>query len=167
MPSRIGEAAVAAGVALRAVLPGGASRELRVRALRQHQGRPLVTFEGYDDATAAEALAGATLYVARDAVALDEGEYFDDDLVGCVLVDAHGTTLARVRSVEHHPAQDVLIVALRQAQDGSVAAHDDTRERTAMVPLVRAFVRAVDVGAKRIVVDLPPGLLDDRNAEEA
>ncbi len=55
--------------------------------------------------------------------------------------------------VAHYPAQDVLLV--------------DVGARGAMVPLVSAFVRAIDVAAKRIVVDLPDGLLDAREADEA
>jgi 16S rRNA processing protein RimM len=154
--SRIGEDALAPGLSLRATLADGSSRALRVRAMRSHQGRPLLSFEGVDDANAAAALVGATLAVERGAVELDEGEYFDDDLAGCVMVDPHGTELADVIAVEHYPAQDVLIVAPRGA-----------RERRAMVPLVRAFVKAVDVQAKRIDVELPPGLLDSGEAEEA
>jgi 16S rRNA processing protein RimM len=154
--SRIGEGALAAGIGLRATLPDGTSRALRVRTLRLHQGRPLLTFDGIDDASAAQALVGATLAIERGDVELDEGEYFDDDLAGCALVDANGTALADVVSVEHYPAQDVLTVALRGAPN-----------RRAMVPLVRAFVKAIDVGAKRITVELPVGLLDSGEAEEA
>jgi 16S rRNA processing protein RimM len=124
-----------------------------VRAVRRHQGRPLLSLDGVDDADAAAPLAGATLWIARDDVALGGDEYFDDDLVGCALVDADGSELAVVRAVEHYPAQDVLTVALGA--------------RTAMVPLVRAFVKEIDVRAKRIRVDLPPGLLDAREADEA
>ena len=150
-PSRIGEDALAAGIDVRAMLADGTSRALRVRALRLHQGRPLLAFEGIDDANAAQALTGATLFVDRAIVAMGEGEYFDDDLVGCALVDVAGTVLGEVVAVEHYPAQDVLLVGPRRA----------------MVPLVRAFVRGVDVGARRITVDLPAGLLDPREADEA
>jgi 16S rRNA processing protein RimM len=150
-PSRIGEDALAAGVELRAALDDGTSRALRVRAVRKHQGRPLLAFEGVDDASAAQALVGATLFVDRGVVALGEGEYFDDDLVGCTLVDVAGTELGEVVAVEHYPAQDVLLIGRRRA----------------MVPLVRAFVRGVDVAARRITVDLPPGLLDPSEADEA
>ena len=156
-PSRIGDDALAAGVELRATLADGTVRNVRVRALRRHQGRPLVSFDGVEDATAAEALVGAMLTIDRDDVELDDDEYFDDDLVGSVLVDAVGDVLADVLAVEHYPAQDVLIVAVRGAQ----------RERRAMVPLVRAFVKAVDVRARRISVELPPGLLDSQEADEA
>jgi 16S rRNA processing protein RimM len=155
-PSRIGDDALAVGVMLRATLADGSVRALRVRSLRLHQGRPLVAFDGIDDATAAQALVGAALAIDRDDVMLDAGEYFDDDLVGCVLVDADGATLAEVVAVEHYPAQDVLIVALPSA--GALRA---------MVPLVRAFVKGVDVRARRISVELPPGLLDARDADEA
>jgi len=122
-----------------------------VRALRTHQGRPLVAFEGIDDATAAESLVGATLAVDRAAVRLGEGEFFDEDLVGCALVDAAGAILGEVVAVEHFPAQDVLLVGPRRA----------------MVPLVRAFVRDIAVDARRITVDLPTGLLDPALADEA
>jgi 16S rRNA processing protein RimM len=127
---------------------------VRVRSLRRHQNRPLIAFEGVDDATAAEAFAGATLMIGRADVALGAGEYFDDDLIGCTLVDEHGNALAEVVAVEHYPAQDVLVVA----QGDGVRA---------MVPLVGAFVKAIDAGAKRISVELPPGLIDLREADEA
>jgi 16S rRNA processing protein RimM len=149
--SRVGADALAPGIAVRASLRDGTTRTLRVTSLRTHQGRPLIAFEGISDASAAAELVGATLALDRADVALASGEYFDDDLVGCTLVAPSGAELGEVRAVEHYPAQDVLLVGPRRA----------------MVPLVRAFVRGVDVAAKRITVELPPGLLDPSEAEEA
>jgi len=148
-PSRIGEDALAAGMTVRATLRDGSVRALRIRTLRMQKARPLAAFEGIDDATAAAALVGATLAIDRAEVVLHDDEYLDDDLVGCTLVDAAGTPLGAVVAVEHYPAQDVLLVG----------------QRRAMVPLVGAFIKAVDVRAKRITVALPPGLLDDSQAE--
>ena len=159
-PSRIGDDVLDAGLAVRATLRDGSSRELRIRTLRHHKGRPLVAFEGVEDATAAEALVGATLTIDRDEVELGDDEFFDEDLVGCVLVDEATNALGDVVAVEHYPAQDVLVIALRQAQ-GDMGAPQ------AMVPLVRAFVKAIDVASKRIVVDLPAGLLNSREADQA
>ncbi|MDQ6924823.1 MAG: ribosome maturation factor RimM [Candidatus Eremiobacteraeota bacterium] len=156
-PSRIGDDALEAGVDVRATLADGTVRALRVRALRRHQGRPLVSFDGVDDATAAQVLVGAALAIDRADVELDAGEYFDDDLVGCSLVDAAGAIVAEVVSVEHYPAQDVLVVALPRERGAG----------RAMVPLVRAFVKGVDVRARRISVELPVGLLDSQEADEA
>lgn len=150
-PSRIGDDALRDGMEVRALLRDGTSRALRIRALRRHKGRPLATFDGIADADAAQALVGATLSIDRAEAELAHDEYFDDDLVGCTLVDAHGAALGDVVAVEHHPAQDVLLVGAQRA----------------LVPLVRAFVKDVDTSAKRIRVELPPGLLDAREADEA
>lgn len=150
-PSRIGDDALDVGLALHATLRDGTARALRIRALRRHKGRPLVAFEGIDDATAAEALVGATLAIDREAVELAADEYFDADLVGCTLIDGSGNALGEVVAVEHYPAQDFLLVGPQRA----------------MVPLVRAFVQHVDVPARRITVDLPPGLLDSAQADQA
>ena len=153
--SRVGNDALRDGMDVRAVLPDGTARSLRIRALRRHKGRPLVSFDGVDDADAAQALVGATLEIDRAAVELAKDEYFDDDLAGCALVDANDAVLGTVVAVEHYPAQDVLTVAVREGSP------------RAMVPLVHAFVKRVDVRAKRILVELPPGLLDTGAAEEA
>lgn len=148
-PSRIGADALEAGMDVRATLLDGTVRALRIRTLRLHKDRPLVAFAGVDDANAAQALVGAALAIDRGAVELGRDEYFDEDLVGCALVDAEGRELGAVVAVEHYPAQDMLLVGPRRA----------------IVPLVRAFVRKIDVAERRIEVTLPLGLLDDAQAE--
>lgn len=152
--SRVGEDALEIGIVVQARLKDGSARPLRVRSLRYHQRRPLLAFEGVDDATAAEPLVGAELWLDRTSVVLARDEYFDDDLVGCTLVGSDDAPLGTVVRVEHYPAQDVLIV-------------ERGGKPSAMVPLVRAFVKHVDVPAKRIVVDVPSGLLESEEAEEA
>jgi 16S rRNA processing protein RimM len=147
--SRIGAGALGPGTVVHARLANGTSRDLRVAAVRLHKGRPLARFDGFDDATAAEALVGAALSVGRDDVTLGDGEFLDADLIGCTLVDARGASLGEVVGVEHYPAQDMLVVGAHRA----------------LVPLVRAFVKHIDVAAKRIEVEVPPGLLDERQAE--
>jgi 16S rRNA processing protein RimM len=149
--SRIGEDALVTGAAVRANLSDGTTRSLQIAAMRRHQGRPLIRFAGVDDATDAAALVGSTLWVDRSDVVLAANEYLDDDLVGCTVVDVAGVELGRVTGVEHFPAQDMLLVGPARA----------------MLPLVRAFVRSIDVAARRIVVDVPPGLIDPGEALEA
>jgi len=149
--SRIGEDALAAGLQVRATLADGTARTLRIASIRRHQGRPLVRFDGVDDAGSAAELVGSTLAIDRADVVLAAGEYLDDDLIGCNVVDTHGTALGPVVGVEHFPAQDILLIGAARA----------------MLPLVRAFIRSVDVTAREIVVDVPPGLIDPGEAVEA
>ncbi|HET9392833.1 MAG TPA: ribosome maturation factor RimM [Candidatus Rubrimentiphilum sp.] len=141
-PTNAGRMLFEAGQVLRAVLAGGVERELRLATVREHKGRLLVTFEGAASADEAEKLAGATLYADRSRIELKPDEYLDRDLIGCAVRDASGT-LGVVERVDHYPGSDMLVV------NGK------------MIPLVQPFITAIDVGAKRIDVDLPAGLLDD------
>jgi 16S rRNA processing protein RimM len=126
---------------------------LTVRASRDHSGRLLVRFEGVDDRTAAEALRGTLLQVDvdPDAVPDEDDAWYDHQLVGLTVVDTTGAVVGEVADVLHLPAQDVLAVA---RPDGSEA----------LVPFVSEIVPAVDVAARQVVVDPPPGLLDERDA---
>jgi 16S rRNA processing protein RimM len=147
--TRLGAAALAVGSLVRVRLADGSQRELRVRATRMHKGRPLAAFDGFDDVAAAAALVGATLALDRSDVVLSPGEYLDTDLVGCALEDSAGAALGDVVAVEHYPAQDMLVIGPGRT----------------LVPMVRAFVKSIDLGRRRISVDLPPGLLDEREAD--
>lgn len=128
---------------------GGNGGTVTVDAVREHQGRLLLRFAGVHDATAAGAYVGAAFYAPREAFVLEEGEYFDEDLVGCALVDAQERRLGVVSALEHYPSQDLLVVNGQR------------------VPMVAQFIKSIDLASKRIVTDLPTGLLDPAQAEEA
>jgi 16S rRNA processing protein RimM len=111
--------------------------ELVVAASRPHQGRWLVTFEGVEGREGAEAVRGLVLR----APALDEPEgLWVHELIGSEVVGADGRRHGRVASVEANPASDLLVL-----------------EGGGLVPL--RFV--VEQRAGEVVVDVPPGLLDE------
>jgi 16S rRNA processing protein RimM len=138
-PTSAGRTAVSSGSELRCAR-GDATWAIRVEAIRPHKGRLLIRIEGVEDSDAAAAYAGAVLYAPREAIHLSEGEYLDDDLVGCAVQSADGTPYGTVERVEHYPSSDMLVV-------------DDV-----MVPMVRAIVVDIDLNRRRIVVDPPAGL---------
>ena len=147
-PTSAGRMLFSAGAHLRLQLRDGASRAVELGAVREHKGRLLIRLHGVESANDAEQYAGATFFAERDRIELGRGEYLDVDLAGCALVDETGRTLGTVTRVEHYPSSDMLIV------NGK------------MVPMVAAFIKSIDTANKRIIVDLPAGLLDE-NAEEA
>jgi 16S rRNA processing protein RimM len=116
---------------------------VRLAAVRSHGNRLLIRIEGVDDASAAGAYAGALLYASRDRIGLGEGEYLDDDLVGCSVTGKDGTRYGTVQRVEHYPASDMLIV------DGTY------------VPMVRSIVCEIEIAHRRIVIDPPRGLFEN------
>ncbi|HEY6594902.1 MAG TPA: ribosome maturation factor RimM [Asanoa sp.] len=123
--------------------------ELTVEAVRWHQGRPLVTFDGVYDRDIAENLRDVLLCVDSEAVAPpdDPDEFNDHQLVGLAAVSPAGEPLGEVARVDHAPASDLLVLR----RPGG---------RTALVPFVKAIVPEVDVAGGRVVVDAPGGLLD-------
>ncbi|MGA8327299.1 MAG: ribosome maturation factor RimM [Candidatus Cybelea sp.] len=140
-PTSLGRSAFSAGAELTSVRDDEVS-VVRIGGVRPHKARLLIHIEGVEDADAAQGYVGALLYATRDQVALADGEYLDDDLVGCAVCGADGRHYGNVDRVEHYPASDMLVV------DGR------------MVPMVAAIVTGVDLAERRIVIDPPPGLLD-------
>lgn len=122
----------------------GRESVVRIEAARPHKGRLLIRIGGVADSDAGAAYVGAVLYAPREAIALSEGEYLDDDLVGCTVRDRDGASYGTVERVEHFPASDMLVV------EGT------------MVPMVGPIVTRIDVAARQIVIDPPAGLIEPR-----
>ncbi len=118
-------------------------KTVTLESVREHKGRLLIALEEAQDATAAEVYVGATFFAPREALDVARDEYLDIDLVGCDVRGQNNTEYGKVSRVDHYPASDMLIVAGK------------------MLPMVAAFIKSIDLKKKEIVVDVPPGLLDD------
>lgn len=119
----------------------GVHAVVQVESVRPHKGRLLVRLRDVDGADQAAAYVGATLYAPRDVLDVAPDEYLDADLIGCAVELLDGSAVGAVESVLHYPASDMLVV------------------NGAMVPMVRAIVREVDLAHRRIVIDPPLDLL--------
>lgn len=116
-----------------------------VVANRVGKGLILVRVEGVADRTAAEALKGVRLYVARDRLpAPDEDEFYHADLIGLAAVAGDGASIGRIRAVHAYGGGDSLEIAM---PGGGVAT----------VPFTRSAVPQIDIAGGRVVVD--PGQL--------
>jgi 16S rRNA processing protein RimM len=124
-------------------------RRLELRLVGAAKGVLIARLSGIDDRNGAEALRGLRLYLARSALPPPEPEeYYHADLIGLEVVLGDGTPLGQVRAVHDFGAGDTLEIA----RPGAAPA---------MVPFTRAVVPVVDLAAGRLVVEPPPGLLDD------
>ncbi len=125
-----------------------AARVFRVTASTPHSGDHILHLEGIDTRNDAEDLIGTQFVVpASDRRALDDGEWWAEDLVGCEVSDRDGQRIGTVTDVVTGAAQDRLVVMT----DGGVAGE---------IPFVDPLVPEVDITERRIVVDLPPGLFE-------
>ena len=98
--------------------------------------RPILRLQGIDDRPAVESLRGAELLVARAvAPALAPGEYWAEDLEGCVVVTSDGRELGHVARMRALPSCEVLEVG------------------ELLIPMVADAVLDVSLPERRIVVD--------------
>jgi 16S rRNA processing protein RimM len=111
-------------------------RRLTVTRRAGTDERPILRLEGCSRREDAEALRGEALMVPVDeAPALEEGEYWAHDLVGCRVVDGD---------------RDVGVVSRMVALPSCEALEVGDL----LIPLVRDAIRSVDVEARRIDVDM-------------
>nr|WP_203674848.1 MULTISPECIES: ribosome maturation factor RimM [unclassified Streptomyces] len=129
---------------------------LTIESGKVHSGRLLLRFEGVRDRNGAEALRNVLLIAEVDPAELPEDpeEFYDHQLVDLDVVTVDGTEVGRILEISHLPGQDLLIV---ERPDGTEV----------MIPFVSEIVPEIDLENQRAVIDPPPGLLNEAEAEIA
>jgi 16S rRNA processing protein RimM len=106
--------------------------------------RPILRLASCTTRTQVEALRGTDLLVPQaDAPQLEEDEWWPEELEGCTVHDRE-REIGVVRALRALPSCEVLEVERADGAGGGEL----------LVPLIRDAVRAVDVHARRIEVDL-------------
>ncbi len=117
----------------------GRWRPYRLVEGKVHGQYLLAHLEGVDDRDAAEAVMGMEIAVPReDRPEAEDGEYYWDDLIGLDVVNGEDVALGRVTGLLETGAHDVMVVK---------------GERERLIPFVDAYIREVNLAARRIVVE--------------
>jgi 16S rRNA processing protein RimM len=118
------------------------------RSAEGRGGEVWIELVGVESREAAAALTG--LCVIGDAAHLAElpaGEHYWYEWIGCAVSTDDGRALGKVREIWDAGAHDVLVVV------------EEETGRELLLPVVRKLLREVDVAARRIVIEVPDGLL--------
>ena len=109
-----------------------------------HNGILVFKFQGVDTIDDAELLRGAEVRVpASQRVALDPGEYFQSDLIGCDVIErSTGESIGRVTDFDEDAGPGLLVVG------------------ELLIPFTHAICVEIDPASRRIAVELPEGLKD-------
>lgn len=130
-----------------AVMPDGSRRPLILEDARFQKDRVHLKFSQVDDLEGAEELRGAEICVPEDeTVELEEGEFFDWELVGCRVETADGEPIGTVRELMKTGGTEILVI--------------DGESKEFLIPFAESICINVDVEGKQIVIDPPEGLLD-------
>lgn len=121
----------------------GAGERFEVAETWFHDGTLVFRFHGVDSIDAAESLSGCEVRIpAAQRVPLEDGEFFQDDLIGCEVIErGSGSPLGRVTGFDESGGSGNLVV------DGVM-----------LIPFARAICVEIDPAARRIAVELPEGL---------
>ncbi len=137
-----------------ALSEAGTRRELQVEGCWPHRQRVVLKFTGIDSIDEAEALVGCEIQVPRaERRELESGAAYVGDLVGCEVivtgaaVGGEARMIGTVADVQFGAGEAPLLV-LREGK------------RELLIPLAQEYIRVLDVGGKRIELDLPEGMLD-------
>jgi len=121
--------------------------KLAIKEAKEHSDTVVATAQDVDDRSAAEALRGARIFIARSSFpSAEKDEYYWVDLIGLDVVNREGVVLGSVKELLSTGAQTVLVMDCEQ----------DGKPQERMIPFVAAYVDDVDLAARRITVDWQP-----------
>ena len=126
---------------------GRDAHAISVESVHPHGTVSLLRVAGIADLDAATGLVGRTVALPEHELPEPEpGEYYVYQLAGLDVVTTDGEPIGTVESSFSNGANEVLVV------------RNDDREH--LIPLVADVVRAVELDARRVVIQPIPGLLD-------
>jgi len=119
-----------------------------VHRIRYHKRRWLLSVSGLRGREAADEWRGRFLFLPEQSLdELPDGFYYQHHLVGLACRSPQGIELGEVTGIDEGPGQRRLIV--RRGR------------REFLVPYVPEIVQDVDLEGGSVIVDAPPGLLDE------
>lgn len=124
----------------------GEMTKYTVESAKQHKNTVILKLKGIDTMNDAEKLRQLYLKVGRwDAVRLPKDSFFICDLIDSEVYDIHGERLGILHDVIQTGSNDVY------------AVKDDKKE--ILIPALKTVVKEINIQSKKIIVDLPEGLI--------
>lgn len=118
-----------------------------VQSSRIHKEMIIVKLKGYDNINEVEKYKGWSLKVTKDnLVELEEGEYYQHQIIGCRVVTDEGEELGVISEILVPGANDVWVV-------------NQPKGKQVLIPVIDDVLLNVDVANKLVTVRLMEGLI--------
>jgi 16S rRNA processing protein RimM len=126
---------------------------MQVERAWSHNGRWILKFCELNSIEEAERWRGATVCIpVEERPALEEGEYYLSDLVGCdVMLNATGEYVGKVTGY-YESGGPVLLAVSRTPED--------EKKDEILLPLASSICTSIDLEGRQIRIEPPEGLLD-------
>jgi 16S rRNA processing protein RimM len=114
--------------------------------VKHHSRTPLLSFKGITGRSQAELLVGAELFISKAELPQPEnGSFYWFDLIGIAVYTTDDVYLGRIAAIIETGSNDVYVVK--------------DKKKEVLIPALESVVMNIDLGQKRMQVDLPEGLI--------
>ena len=117
-----------------------------IKSLRKSNRHLIVSFNEVTDRDVAAQYRGAILSSSVEAMALREGEFLYEQIIGLRVVSRDGNEIGEVVDIFDSGAHDVYVVR--------------RNEKEYLIPAVREFICDIQVAGKKIIVNEMEGLFE-------
>ena len=127
----------------------GLEQSYTIQWAKSHQRSVLLSLEGVDSRSAAEALIDSRIYIEKRLLSEpDDGSYYWFDIIGLSVYTIDKQYIGKVDSIIPTGASDVYVVT----------NPDINKKNEVLIPAVDTVVLDIDLNKKKMTIDLPEGL---------
>lgn len=127
------------------------AKKLKVKNARVHKNIVIVKLEGINSIEEADVLRGKVLYIDRNDVALEDGRYFVQDLLGLKVIDAdNGVEYGEICEVSSTYANDIYHI---KRADGKID----------LIPAIDDVIAETDIEGGFVKIHRMKGMFDDED----
>ena len=120
-----------------------------IQNVKYHKGIVILKFKEFDDINQILKFKDMDIYVDEaNKIVLPKDHYFIYDLINCQVFDMSGNNLGYISNVIQAASNDVYVVS------------DIPNNKEYLIPVVKQFVKQVDIENKKVVIDPIEGMIE-------
>lgn len=126
---------------------------LTIKSHRKHKNFDILSFEDHPNINDVEKYRDGILKITKEQQGeLEENAFYYHEIVGLEVFDENNKSLGTIKEILSPGANDVWVIG--QNQKG---------KKDILIPYIESVVKEVDVVGKKVLVEIPEGLIDDEN----
>lgn len=123
--------------------------KVEIHSVKYHKGIVIIRFKEYDDINQILKFKDMDIYVDEDnKIILPKDHYFIYDLINCQVFDVKGNNIGYISDVIQAASNDVYVIK------------DPEKNRDYLIPVVKEFVKQVDIDNKKVIIDPIEGMIE-------
>jgi 16S rRNA processing protein RimM len=120
-----------------------------VSSFRTNKNMIILKIDLFKNRTDSDNYTGSFIYVeSKHVVKPPKGKYFHHELIGLSLEDSNGEKFGIVKDVWAMPASDIYVI--------------DLNGKEILIPATKQFIKKVDLGSKKIIINVIAGLIESQ-----